>query len=251
MAPPCPTTLRITADAWFGGRLRLFQPAESYRVAIDAALLAAAVPLAPEGHALELGTGVGAAALALAARVEGAQIDGVELQPGLARLAARNVQANGLGDRVGLRQGDVLAPDWPAGRYDEVFFNPPYLTPEANDASIDPIRRAATVEGPARLADWLRAAAAACRPGGGVTLIHRADRLGDILAAMAAADIGGPVVYPLWPRAGAAARRIVLRGRKGRGGRLRLAAGLVLHDAAGGYAPTVRAILADAAALDL
>ena len=243
--------IETTEDAWLGGRLRLLQPARSYRVAIDAALLAAAVPLAPGGRALELGTGVGAAALALALRAPEGAVDALELQPALAALARRNVAANGLQDRVRIVEGDVAGAAVPAGAYDEVFLNPPYLDPDANDASADPIKRTATVEGPARLQDWANAAARAARPGGGVTLIHRADRLADILAALATARIGGVIVYPLWPRPGTAARRVILRGRAGKGGRLTLAAGLVLHDAEGGYTTAAAAILAGEAGLPL
>lgn len=240
-----------TEDAWLGGRLRLLQPARSYRVAIDAALLAAAVPLAAGGRALELGTGVGAAALALAVRAPAGAVDALELQPALAALARRNVEANGLHDRVRIVEGDVADLPLPAGAYDEVFLNPPYLDPGANDASADPIKRIATVEGPARLQDWTNAAVRAARPGGGVTLIHRADRLADVLAALAAAGAGGVTVFPLWPRAGAAARRVILRGRAGKGGRLTLAAGLVLHDDLGGYTPAAAAILAGEADLPI
>jgi len=244
----------IARDAWHGGKLSLWQPAKGrgYRVAIDAALLAAATPLKPGERALELGAGVGAAALALATRVPRARVDAVEIQPALAALARRNVAENALQDRVTVIEADLLDLPPPAdGGYDEVMFNPPYLTADANDASTDPVRRIATVEGPAKLDDWMTAAAAQTAPGGGVTLIHRADRLADVLAAAAAAGVGGIAIAPLWPRQGEAARRILVRGRVGRGGRLQLGAGLTLHDADGGFTPAAAAILAGDAAFDI
>jgi len=248
--PPTPghaADENVTTDAWLGGKLSLLQPAKGYRVAIDAALLAAATPLAPGGHALELGAGVGAAALALAWRVQGAHVDGIELQPSLAALARRNAEANRLADRVEFIEADIRRLPKLAQPYDEALFNPPYLRPEANDASPDPIRRIATVEGPARLDDWMKAAVAAVRPGGGVTLIHRADRLADILAAAANAGLGGLTVWPVWPRRDADAHRIIVRGRAGKGGRLRLAAGLVLHRENGQFTEAAAALLEGAA----
>lgn len=233
----------LTDDAWLGGKLELLQPAKSYRVAIDAALLAAAVPLAPGGAALELGAGVGAATFALATRVPSGHVVGVELQEPLAALGQENVRRNGLAERAEILQGDVLKPAWPEGASDEVFFNPPYLKADANDASADPIKRVATVEGPATLPDWFAAARRACKPGGGVTVIHRADRLADLLAAAAANDIGGLTIMPLWPQSGAPARRLLLRGRAARGGRLTLAAGLTLHRPDGGFTAETNAIL--------
>ncbi len=237
------TDLPTTEDRWLGGRLMLRQPAQGYRIAIDAALLAASVPLAPGGRALELGTGVGAGALALAARVAGASVEGVELQSSLAELARANVERNGAADRVLIREADVR--DLPAADFDEVFFNPPYLKPGENDASPDPRRRIATVEVEGALDDWMLAAARAARPGGGITLIHRADRLPDVLAAAARAGVGGLAAFPLWPKAGAAARRVIVRGRAGRQGPFRLAPGMVLHGPDGGYAPDAAAVLAD------
>lgn len=242
--------IETTTAPWYGGRLSLIQPTRGYRVAVDAALLAAAVPTAGLKRALELGTGVGAAALALALRAPAARVDAIELQPALAEIGQANVRANGLEARVTVREGDVLRLPPDLAGFDEAFFNPPYLTPETNDPSADPVRRIATVEGPATLAAWLRAARRALRPGGGVTLIHRADRLADVLGAMADADIGGPVVFPLWPRAGAEAKRVLLRGRAGRRGRLRLLAGLVLHEG-DGFTPAARAVLEGAASVDL
>lgn len=233
----------LTTDAWLGGRLTLLQPATGYRVAVDAALLAAAAPDAPDGAAVEFGAGVGAAALAYAARRPSVRVVAIELQPRLAALAARNVAANGLGDMVEAREGDVLAPTPDLKDFDVAFFNPPYLVPEANAAATEPSKRVATVEGPARLADWLRAAAAAVRPGGDVVLIHRADRLADICAAAEAAGVGGLRVTPVWPKAGAPAHRVIVYGRVRRGGRFVLGPGLVLHDPDGAFTDVAEAVL--------
>src|SRR5579863_9820561 len=58
---------RVSEDAYLGGRLRLRQPHEGHRAGSDAILLAAAAPETISGVALDLGAGVGAAGLALAA----------------------------------------------------------------------------------------------------------------------------------------------------------------------------------------
>lgn len=240
----------VTEDDWLGGKLRLRQPARGYRVAVDAALLAAATPLRPGGKALELGAGVGAAALALAARTPEAIVDGIEIQPELQALALANARLNDLEARVHIRRGDILAMAKDHA-YDAVLFNPPYLTPEDNDPTSDPQKRIATTEGPARLIDWMAAAAGAAKPGGDIVLIHRADRLADILAATNALGIGGIIVFPLWPKAGTAARRVIVKGRLGKGGRLTLAAGLTLHEADGAFTSTAEAVLRGDATLDL
>ena len=61
----------LTEDALLGGRVRLLQPRRGYRVAVDAVLLAAAIDAAAGERVLDLGAGVGAVGLCLAARVPG------------------------------------------------------------------------------------------------------------------------------------------------------------------------------------
>lgn len=235
--------LETSEDAWLGGRLRLKQPKHGYRVAIDAALLAAATPLCTGQRALDLGTGVAAAALALAIRINDAQVDGIEVQPAFAAIGLENIHLNDLGSRVRCLRGDVLSLPTERNFYDQVMMNPPYLLDGGNDAGMDAAKRIATIEGPARLDDWVHAAGSALKPGGGLTIIHRADRLGNILASATANDFGDLTVFPLWPKVGVAARRVIVHGRKAKGGRLALASGLVLHQANGAYTPEADAAL--------
>ena len=85
----------LTEDAFLGGRLRLRQPADGYRAAIDPVLLAAAVPALPGDKVADLGCGVATAGLCLLTRLPGIRVTGLELQPWLAELARRNADLNG------------------------------------------------------------------------------------------------------------------------------------------------------------
>jgi tRNA1(Val) A37 N6-methylase TrmN6 len=88
------------------------------------------------------------------------------------------------------------------------------------------------------------------RDKGGLTLIHRADRLGDILTALAG-RAGGTIVFPLWPGEGKPAKRILLQATKGSAAPLILAHGLVLHRADGRNSEAAEAILRHGTALPL
>src|SRR5262245_20733903 len=77
-----PMPADVTEDAVLGGRLRLRQPRRGHRVGHDAILLAAATAALPGERAVELGSGVGAAGLALAARVPGLAVTLVERKTG-------------------------------------------------------------------------------------------------------------------------------------------------------------------------
>ena len=77
---------------------------------------------------IDVGTGTGAVALALATHLPEASVTAVDLSPGALALAAENAAANGLEGRVELLEGDLLGPV--AGRnFDLVVSNPPYVAP--------------------------------------------------------------------------------------------------------------------------
>lgn len=234
----------ITEDAIMDGRVILRQPADGYRVAIDSVVLAAAVPAAAGERVFEPGAGSGAAALCLARRVAGCHVTGIELQGALVRLAGENVRRNGLGGRVDIMQGDIAAPLPPriAGGFDHVMVNPPYGREGAGNAPPDAGKAAAHVEAGAGLDDWIACALTRLRRKGSLTVIHRADRLDALMAALTG-RVGEIVVFPLWPGAGKPARRVIVRARKGVATPLRLAPGLVLHGDDGGYSVEAEAIL--------
>jgi tRNA1(Val) A37 N6-methylase TrmN6 len=243
----------FSIDRLLGGRLQLTQPADGYRVSIDAVLLAASIPAGDGDHVLDLGTGVGGAALCLATRVEGASVTGVDVDAGLIALAGDNARINRLCDRVHFLVADVEAPALAvaADLFDHAMANPPYLPAGRSRHPGHPGRATAMVESAASTLDtWAAVAARAVRSRGTVTFIHRADRLPDVLAAFAA-RFGELSIVPLWPggRTGAEARRVLVRGRKGSQAPARLMPGLVLHQAGGRFTDAAEAILRHAAAL--
>lgn len=237
------------ADALLGGRLRLHQPAEGYRAAIDPVLLAAAVPAVPGERLLELGLGSGAAALCLLARVPGCRVVGLELQPELAALARRNAEANGLAGRLEVVEGDLrrLPPGLGRG-FDRVFANPPFH--DAASPAPGAQRAAAHHAAAGSLADWVAAGLRCLGPRGTLSLILRCDRLPETLAALEG-KAGELRLLPLWPKPGRPAKRLLLQARKGARAPLALLPGMLLHEADGGFTLAAEAVLRDAAALPL
>ncbi|MHA1597101.1 MAG: tRNA1(Val) (adenine(37)-N6)-methyltransferase [Alphaproteobacteria bacterium] len=235
-----------TEDTLLGGAVRLLQPVDGYRAAIDPVLLAASVPAKAGDRVLELGSGSGAASLCLACRVPDIHINGLELQADLVGLANHSAALNDLGDRVTFIAGDVLGP--PDDIFDHVMANPPYQKDDHGHPPPDAAKAMANVEGAAKLADWLDAAVRSVKDRGSVTIIHRADRLDEILGHLHG-QLGAIVVCPLWPRTGEVAKRIIVRGRKGVATPLTLTPGLVLHEN-GGYTDAAQAVL-DGGTLDL
>ena len=244
--------LPVSDDALLGGRVRLLQPAAGYRVAIDPVLLAAAVPAAAGDNVLDIGCGVGAAALCLTARVAGCRVTGVEAQRELVRIAGENAARNGVVNRVTVMMGDIRHPPprLEPGSFAHVMANPPYMDAETASPSPMPAKAVATIEGDADLATWVRFALTMTKPRGSVTFIHRADRLEHLLAQFVD-RAGGIAVVPLWPGAGKPAKRVIVHARKGSGAPTRLLPGLILHEADGRFTAAADAVLREARAIDL
>jgi tRNA1(Val) A37 N6-methylase TrmN6 len=237
----------VTEDRILGGRLLLRQPASGYRTGIDPVFLAAAIPLRAQGRALDLGCGVGVAALCLALRQPGLQVTGLEIQPALAELARANVALNGLGERVAIVTGDLLRPPVGigSGGFDLVLANPPFHEAGKFSAPKEPGRAQGHMEGEADLAAWIDRALELAAPRGVLAMIHKPERLGDILGGLQG-RAGSVSVFPLWAGPGKPARRILLRAEKGSAGALNLHGGLVLHDADGRYSVAAEAVLRQA-----
>ena len=216
----------VSQDAFLCGRLHLWQPVKGYRAATDPVLLAAACPAQQGQTVLDLGCGVGAAALCLGRRVPGVHLYGLELQPAYADLARRNAQDNAIPLQV--VTGDLT--DMPAALklgFDHVIANPPYYPRSGSPSPIAARDTALRAETP--LSVWIDAAARRLKPGGWLTLIAGAECLPELLTALPP-RMGSASVLPLAPRAGRAALRILLRARKTGRAAFRLLAPLILHD---------------------
>ncbi|TCO73005.1 tRNA1(Val) A37 N6-methylase TrmN6 [Rhodovulum euryhalinum] len=243
----------LTCDALLGGRLAIRQPEKGYRAGIDPVLLAAAVPAGAGQTVLELGCGVGAASLCLGARVPDLRLTGVELQPAYAELARENARANGIA--LDIVTADLVALPAPlrAQGFDHVIANPPYHLRERGSAAPDPGRETALGEA-TPLAAWIDTAARRLVPGGRLTLIQRAERLPELLAAIDT-RLGSIEILPLAPRVDRPAKLVLLRARKGGRGPFRLHSPLILHEGfrherdGDSYTMAISAVLRQGAAL--
>lgn len=228
--------MELTEGTLLGGRVRYRQPATGYRTGIEPVLLAAYCPARPGDHVLEAGCGAGAGLLCLLSRLPGVHGTGVERDPAMAALARDNASINQM--TMNIIEANIAS--FHGGPFDHAFANPPW-----HDAASTPSLTKAWAKraGPGLLEEWWASLRRVVRPGGTVTLLIPAAQFGRAAAAAQLAGLGGLVLTPLWPRAGTAAKLILIQGKVGSRAADRIDPGLVLHDGPG-YSAAAQGMLA-------
>jgi tRNA1(Val) A37 N6-methylase TrmN6 len=245
----------FTEDAFLGGKLRLRQPKSGHRAGHDAMLLAAATSARSGDRVVDFGAGVGAAGLALAKRVAGIKLVMVEIDEALAALARDNAASNAIAAEVAVLDvastpeafaGAGLTPD----SVEVVLMNPPFNDSVRHRASPDKAREIAHVATVTTLETWVHAARRILKSGGVLTLIWRADGLGEVLSALGR-GFGSLTILPVHGDAAAPAIRVLIRAIKGGKAPLRIHAALMLNDEHGVPNKQVQDILAGKTILPL
>jgi tRNA1(Val) A37 N6-methylase TrmN6 len=258
-----PTKIRVkstggatSTDDFLGGRVSIVQPRRGHRAGSDAVFLAAAVPARRAERVLDVGAGVGVAGLCVLARIPDVEVTAVEIDRELCALAKQNAARNSVGDRFKAVNADVTASTKSlreAGLeregYEEIIANPPFHAEDTVRMAPDRARAAAHVMKGEGLSVWVRFFATYAAPKGRLTLIHRAEALSEVLRLLDG-RFGDIAVFPLFPKPGEPATRIIVQGRKGSRAALRLLPGLVLHEPDGSYTAKAEAVLRGGEALD-
>jgi tRNA1(Val) A37 N6-methylase TrmN6 len=126
--------------------------------------------------------------------------------------------------------------------YDHVMMNPPYHDEARHDVSDDKSKRVANAEKDGDLGRWIESAAGALKPSALLTLIHRADRLPDIMG-MLGKHFGRIEIMPILPKADALPKRVILRTNKGGQPLTKQCRNFILHQADGRYTEAAEAVL--------
>tara|TARA_Y100001934_G_scaffold271788_1_gene358852 strand:+ start:1046 stop:1801 length:756 start_codon:yes stop_codon:yes gene_type:complete len=217
-----------------GGHLNISAPAKGYRGGIDPYLLAACADGA--GKILDMGTGMGTVILALATRLrkegelESCQFEGLDICPINVKIASDNAKQNELD--INFFQANILGyRELEQNQYDEILINPPYFEDGHYYEDDETRKQLSNHEGQsgALLKDWIIAANYLLKAKGALTMIHRTDRLDDILSFLKEKKFGAIELFPIWPRQNEASKLILLKARKNRNTGLKLHQGLILH----------------------
>lgn len=246
-----------TLDDFLGGRIKVAQPKQGHRAGSDAVWLQAAVGAQPGDKVLDAGAGVGVAGLCLLARCPQIHVTAVDIDEGAVTLAEANAQLNANSANFRAITLDLTAPaetliakGLVREGYDQSMANPPFHVEGTVRPAPDSGRAAAHVMEAGGLELWVRFLATFTAPKGRITLIHMPQALPELLPLLDR-RFGAIALFPLFPKAGEPAVRVIVQARKGSRAGMRLLQGVVLHEADGRYSAKAEAVLRHGEALEL
>jgi len=222
-------------DLMRSGRV-IIQDEREFCFSTDAVLIAHFPRFKKNSRVIDLGTGTGVIPLLIADEVR--EICAVELNAKMADIARRNVELNGLSEKISVVEGDFRKHReiFRAESFDLAIANPPY-TPIKNGAAnkISGIARARH-EFTATLEDVVTAARYVLKFGGVFCMIHLASRLCEIVDALHRRQMEMKRLRMIQPKATRDANLLMLEAVVGaKAGNLKILPPLIVHNDDGSY----------------
>jgi tRNA1Val (adenine37-N6)-methyltransferase len=226
-----------TLDELAAYGLKLIQPRKGYRFSLDPLLLCSFAGCDRVQTIADLGTGSGVIPLVMARKIPGVRIVGYELQPPMAALARRNVELNGLADRIEIITADVLevSSTNQVSSCDLVLANPPYRRRGTGRISPRAGRDDARHESTATLADFMSAAKFLVKPSGRIAFVFLATRLAEFLSTAGQLKLTPLRLQLIHGTADAEAKMFLCELAKGRKGDMAVLPPLVVVGPDGSY----------------
>lgn len=221
-----------------------FRAGGGFPLSTDTVLLSA-FARCPKGSAVcDLGAGSGALSLQLLSREPSLHLTGVELVPQAVQAAEENILRNSLQEHFRILQGDLrqIKALLPAGSFACVVSNPPYFPAGSGAVREGAMQACATSEAGCTLEELFAAADWVLQWGGKFFLVHRPERLTDLLCTARVHRLEPKRLRMVCHHPGAAPNLLLLECMKGSKSGLIHEPTLYLYDETGEESAEVRAI---------
>jgi tRNA1Val (adenine37-N6)-methyltransferase len=215
----------------------LIQKDDGFKFGVDAVLLADFADVKNKDKVVEMGTGTGIIPILLCAKKQAENVTALEIQEDMAEMAQRSMKYNKLEERVKVLHMDMKEAPEKLGKalYDCAVTNPPYVRKEGGIPNPQETKAIARFELACTLREVVATAKALLRPAGKLFMVHRADRLVDILYEMRVQGLEPKRLRFVHSSVGKRPHLILIEGARGGRPELRLMDPLYIYDEKGQY----------------
>lgn len=224
--------------------LKIIQDSEMFNFSLDSTLLADFVTINPQDKTiLDIGTGNGFIPLFLTLKCNN-KIDGIEIQQELVNMANESIKLNKLEDRINIICDDVRDYYKKIGvsKYDVITCNPPYfIYKETSNLNKNDYLTTARHEVTLNLDELLDSVRKLLKDNGTFSMVHRTERLLDILESFRKYGIEPKRIRFVYPKKSSTSSLLVLiEGKKSKKpGGLKILKPLYVHNENGQYSKEV------------
>ena len=224
--------------------IRLIQKKEAFRFGVDAVLLANFAKIKKGYKVIDLCSGTGIIPFILAGKTGAEKITGVEIQEEMVDMAKRTAEINNLQDKVSFLNLDLKNLDGLSGleKADVVTVNPPYKLKNSGIINTDDKNAIARHEICCTFEDVVLAAKAVLMHNGRMFIIHRPDRLIDVLCTMRKHKIEPKQIRLVHPNHTKAPNMVLIEGQNNGGAFLKWIPPLYVYDLKGNYTEEINNI---------
>jgi len=224
-------------DLEFKG-LKIIQSPSCFCFGIDAVLLSDfAKEIKKNSVVADLCSGNGIVSILLSGKCEASKFYAVEIQQNIANMAARSIELNHLQDKIDVLNTDLkLLPDtFENGTFDSIVCNPPYM--KANSCLINDCEEKiiARHEIMCSLEDVISVSAKLLKNSGTFYMVHRPDRLVDIISLLRKYRLEPKVLQLVQPFADKAPNLLLIKAVKNAKAFLKMSKPLVVYNSDGSY----------------
>lgn len=224
--------------------LKLIQKPEAFCFGVDAVLLSYFADVKKYQKVLDIGTGTGIIPVLLAGKTKAKAIVGLEIQEDMAEMASRSIRLNNLEERVSIVNGDVKEYRRYFGKssFDVVVSNPPYTNKGCGLVNPRDSKAISRHEILCSLDDVVEAAASMLVPGGQLAVVHRPERLADIIYSMRNCGIEPKYLRMVHPKPYKKPTMILIKGNRGGNPELKVLEPLYVYNENGTYSEEINRI---------
>lgn len=220
----------------------IYQNTEYFNFSLDSVLLPNFVTLNKNiKKILDIGCGNAPIPLILSTKTN-AKITGVEIQPEVYALAKKSVEINNLENQIEIINNDIkeFAKDIESDQFDVITCNPPFFkVNECSNLNDNECKKIARHEIKLNLDDLFKIARKLLKNNGVISIVHRPERLVEIIEAMKKNNIEPKRIRLVYPKMNEEANILLIEGKKNGNSGLKIMPPLYAHEDNGNYSKEV------------